>query len=68
MKLLSQNQAQALFNVEPYEKYATRLADVSFVRDWYLYKLRNDSPHQPWLKKYYDNLLVSTRVEFEEPV
>ena len=68
MRLLSQNRAQTLFNMESYEKYAARLADVWYVRDSYLYGLRNDSPHQPWLRKYYDNLLITTRVRFEEPV
>jgi hypothetical protein len=68
MKLLSQNQAQTLFNKESYEKYADRLADIWFVRDMYLYQLRNDNAHQPWLQKYYDNLIVATRVRFEEPV
>lgn len=68
MRLLSENQAQTLFNVMPYEKYARALADTSWVNQHYAHVLRNDDWCPSWLQEYYDNLIVTTRVQFEQPV
>ena len=68
MRLLSKNQAQAIFNAMPYEKYSVALADATWVDQHYAYVLRNDDWCPSWLQEYYDNLIVTTRVLFEEPV